>query len=157
MLTVFGAIFREMTITDFISDMTLDELEDLVTRLNNHLDGMSSTEKEDAVVELIHNTGPRFIPGTRNLPFYVYEEDEECPPKTKVDDKGLPITDPKDEVIAVKGGKTMDRSKRPSGYQSLPSSRSKLSEPRTDSEKSVMPGKGNADKKATRKVSSFSN
>ncbi len=134
--------------------MSLEELNELVERLNNFLDGMSTAEKEEAVKDLIYNTGPRFIPGTRNLPFNLYAEDEEVPEKTKVDSSGLPIKDMKEEVIAVKPGKTMDRSKRPSGYQSLPSSTSRLSEPRTDSEKSVLPGKKRKGNKPGDKVRS---
>ncbi len=122
------------------ADMSLEELEDLVQRLNNHIADLSTVEKEEAVIDLIHNTGPRFIPGTRNVPFNLYNEDEEAPPIKNYDADGLPINDLEDEVIAVTVGKS-GQSKRRSSYQSLPSTQSKLSEPRTDSEKSALPRK----------------
>ncbi len=131
--------------------MPLEELEDLVARLNAHLDGMSSQEKEEEVVQLIMETGPRFIPGIRNIPLRLYEEGEVAPSEKSVDAEGRPINDLADEVIAVKGGKS-GQAKRGKSYQSLPSTMSKLTEPKTDSERSVMPGGKATNKKKDQQV-----
>ncbi len=127
----------EPNFSPILPGMSLEELESLVACLNNHLDGMSTIEKEDEVINLIHNTGPRFIPGVRNVPFYLYAEDEEPPARADVDEEGRPINDLDKETIAVRQGKS-GQAKRTKSYQSLPSTSSRLTDPKTDSEKSVM-------------------
>ncbi len=119
-----------------LSGLSQEELDDIIQRLNNHIDGMSTKEKEEAVIELIHNTRSRMIPGTRNLPFFLYAEDEEPPKASQVDEEGRPIDESmSDEKIVVKGGKG-ENAPREKGYRSLPSSSARLEDPRTDSERS---------------------
>ncbi len=88
------------------------------------------------MISLIHNTRSRMIPGTRNLPFFLYEEDEEPPANTNRDKEGRPIKDEvTDERIAVTEAKREGGPHGP-GYRSLPSTSAKIAEAKTDSERS---------------------
>ncbi len=82
------------------------------------------------------------IPGTRNLPFYLYDEGEEVPPFSRTDEDGKPITDLSEEVVAVK--QTDKDPRKTEGYRSLPSTHAAISDPRTDSERSSVSSRGSS-------------
>ncbi len=118
-----------------VPDLQQEELDELIARLNMYLDGMTLKEKEEAVREIIHNTDPRWIPGARNLPFFVYKDTDVVPPRTTVDRDGLPIKKLDDEKIAVTEGKGAN-AKRDKHYRSLPSKHAIIEDVRTDTERS---------------------
>ncbi len=129
-----------------LSGLSEEDLDDIMARLNRHIDGLSTQEKEDEVISLIHNTRSRMIPGTRNLPFYLYDEGEEPPRTSNVDKEGRPIGDLSDERIVVKESKG-EGTQRGKGYRSLPSTSANVREPITDSERSSVTSRASTSSK----------
>ncbi len=136
------------------SGVTTEELEDYVDRLNEHVSGHTTAEKEDLVVDLIHNTPARVRPGVRNLPFYLYKEGETIPPRSDVDRQGLPGIASEDEVVVARHSEYA-KGARKKGQTTLPSTTANLPEAHTDSEKSGSSG-GSVKRKTPESVSVLS-
>ncbi len=124
--------------------VSLEELTDLVQRVNDRLDGLSSDEKEEAVQTLIRRTGSRVLPGIPWLPRDFYQDDEfEYPSRPRRshrrDRDGKLVQDSDDEYIVAKPGKpNPDARKR--DFVPLPRKSAKIPEPYTDSETSSSSG-----------------
>ncbi len=138
----------------FFPEVTNEELDYLVQRMNKHIEGLSSDDKESAVIDLIFSTGSRIMPGLRYLPLHWYPPGEYVGPDVildednrRVDGKGKPIVDTDDEVVAIVQGE--GGGKHDSNDVPMPSSTAILSDPSTDSER----GPGSYRKK--RKVPRF--
>ncbi len=125
-------------------DVTLDDLTDIVSRVNESLDGMSTAEKENEIKDLIRRTSSRVLPGIPWLPHDYYGDDEpgrasrNRRPRRR-DQDGRPILDSDDEVVAIKDGR--DPSNNPKNV-ALPKKTAKIPEPHTDSETSSNSSKG---------------
>ncbi len=96
---------------------------------------MTTSEKEEAVIELIYNTPAKVRPGVRNLPFYLYAENEIPPPVRDIDDDGLPAIGTDEETTVVRASKAAE-AKRKKGDISMPSTSALMPDPHTDSERS---------------------
>ncbi len=131
-----------------LAGVALEELDDIVRRLNESLDGLQSVEKEDFVRQVINDTGSAIRPGVRYLPRRFYGENEERPPSgVKVDRDGHEILDTEDEVPGyVKRPSTESRRQKKPGDVTLPSTKAKLPPVVTDSEST--PSKRKQDVKA---------
>ncbi len=119
--------------------MSLEQLDDIIRRLNDSLDGKTTDEKEAAVLELIYSTSSRVRPGIKFLPMYFYATEQYTAPPLdedgrEVDNQGLPVIASEDEVVAIQGGTREGTTQRGRGYISLPSTSTRLSDPSTDSE-----------------------
>ncbi len=126
-------------ISSLLSEVTTEELDDYVRRLNDYLSGMTTSEKEAAVRDLITKTPARVRPGVRNLPVDVYEEGEAIPPVRDIDDEGHPTLDTEEETVVFKRGEPRQTTKR-KGDISMPSTSALLPDPHTDTESSHSSG-----------------
>ncbi len=122
-----------------IAEVSSEELDELLAMMNDYIDGNTSQEKEQAVVDLIFSTSSRVVPGLRYLPIHWYPHDVNAPPQVlldednrNIDGQGKKILDTDEEVVAVVHGK--DNHKRDSKDVPMPSTSAVLSDPSTDSE-----------------------
>ncbi len=132
----------------FLLGCTLEDLNDLVDRLNMYIDEMSPDDKESAVRDLIYSTTSRVMPGIRYLPIHWYEAGEVVPPREiidednrRVDGDGMPIVDTDEELVVVQQGKGNDR--RNSKDVAMPSTSAVLSDASTDSDRAIPTHKKN--------------
>ncbi len=123
-----------------ISEVPSEELDQLVDQMNEYLEGMTTQEKEKAVIDLIHGTRSRVAPGVRYLPTHWYPGGNHDFPNEirdeynrQVDGAGLPILDSEEEVLAIKHGRQKDRSN--SKDIPMPSTSAVLTDASTDSER----------------------
>ncbi len=119
-----------------VSAVDLHELDDLVRRLNESLDGLTTAEKEAFVRNLITETRSAVRPGVRFLPAQFYS-DYESPSEDQPtrDRDGNVILDTEDETTAIvtreKDGR---RRKKNPGDISLPSTGAKGATVETDTD-----------------------
>ncbi len=120
--------------------MPKTDLDALVCQMNKHIEGLTSEEKESAVVDLIFSTGSRIQPGLRYLPMHWYSAGEYIAPDVildednrRVDGEGKPIVDTDEEVVAVVPASEGGRRHRQD--VPMPSTSAVLSDPSTDSER----------------------
>ncbi len=131
-------------IKSFFPGVSLEELSDIVQRVNDSLDGLSTSEKEDEIKDLIRRTSSRVLPGIPWLPPDYYGDDESGRtvrnrrPRRR-DQEGKQILDSDDEIVAIKGGR--EPSKDPKNV-ALPKRSAKVPEPHTDTESSSSSSKG---------------
>ncbi len=122
------------------TEITTEELNDQVDRLNRHIEGNTSAEKEAMVIDLINNTSSRMRPGVRFAPLDWYGENEVAPAELLdeegqvVDGEGKPIIPSEHEFEIYRPGKKFVR--RDKRDMSLPRTTANLSDPETDSETS---------------------
>ncbi len=113
-------------------------MDELVRRLNESLDGLTSAEKEAFVRQIISETRSAVRPGVRYLPPNFYTDEDsggEDPPRTDRD--GNPIIDTEDETTAfVRRPGDGGRRKKNPGDISLPSTKAKLKPAETDTDSS---------------------
>ncbi len=107
--------------------------------MNAYIDGYTTQEKEQAVIDLIFSTSSRVVPGLRYLPIHWYPPGVDVPSQVlldednqNIDGRGQVIMDTDEEVYAVVPGK--ETLKRNSKDVPMPSSTAALSEASTDSE-----------------------
>ncbi len=117
--------------------VTPEDVQDIVRRMNDYIDGMTLAQKEEAVAELIFATKSRVQPGIRFLPDKLYEE-ENIPPEAMydddgrpVDDEGLPLLDTDDEIKAFQRGDSRSSNSRD---VNMPSIKANVPDASTDSE-----------------------
>ncbi len=124
-----------------VSGVGQEELDQLVEMMNNHIDGLTTDEKEHAVVDLIFSTGSRVLPGIRYLPLHWYPAGGQHPPteiideaNRNVDGEGLPIVDTDEETVAVVQGAGSAKRNHKDDVP-MPSTSANLSDASTDSER----------------------
>ncbi len=115
--------------------VTNQELADNVLRMNRRLEGLSSSEKEEVVLDLITKTRARMMPGVRYLPKDYYAKGEEMDTSAATGERdrdGHEILKSEDEIAAFV--RRRDRDSREFRGRTLPSTSTHLPDPHTDSE-----------------------
>ena len=120
------------------AEVTTQELNDNMDRMNRFIDGMTSAEKEGAVQYLIMNTKSRMLPGVRYVPLDWYGP-HEVPPSELLDEDGLQVDNSGKPIVASEEEFPVYRPGRPFVKRdnrdvSLPRTTANLSDPETDSD-----------------------